>query len=159
MIRVAVKRLVRSIYVMRCGYCLLSEAEIGAELTYDHFQPHVKGGSDAADNLVYACHACNEFKGDYYDDTEEMRLLHPLRDDLSLHLRQEADGTLEGITSAGQRYITQLQLNRLPLILHRQNQRKIELSEARYLSIDARLEQIMARIQQIEEQTRSRRTR
>lgn len=58
MIRTAVKRLVRSVYVMRCGYCLLSEADIGAELTFDHFQPLTAGGTEDADNLVYACHAC-----------------------------------------------------------------------------------------------------
>jgi 5-methylcytosine-specific restriction endonuclease McrA len=75
MIRASIKRLVRSIYVMRCGYCLVSEAEAGAELTYDHFQPQSQGGSDEASNLVYACHACNEFKGEYFGDTEETRLL------------------------------------------------------------------------------------
>jgi hypothetical protein len=44
MIRASVKRLVRSIYVMRCGYCQVSEAEAGAELTFDHFQPPSQGG-------------------------------------------------------------------------------------------------------------------
>lgn len=159
MIRASVKRLVRSIYVMRCGYCQVSEAEVGAELTYDHFQPPLQSGSDDADNLVYACHACNEFKGDYFGDTEETRLLHPLRDDLKLHLRQEPDGTLQGITALGQRYIERLQLNRPPLILYRLNAQRAERSDARYQAIDDRLDQIMARVQRVEEQTRSRRRR
>lgn len=150
MIRAAVKRLVRSVYVMRCGYCLLSETETGAELTFDHFQPQIKGGSNDADNLVYACHACNEFKGDYYGETEDTRLLHPLRDDLKLHIQEQADGTLVGISAAGQRYIEQLQLNRLPLILHRQNKQRLSHFTEHYLSIDTRLEQIIARIDRME---------
>ena len=155
MIRAKVKRLVRSIYVMRCGYCGLSEAEIGAELTFDHFQPRSAGGSDEAENTVYACHACNEFKGDFWGDTDDTRLLHPLRDDLKLHIRERGDGMLEGITSAGKRYINQLQLNRTPLVLYRQSQIRERSREARLLSIDSRLDQILARIQTIEESSRS----
>ena len=83
MIRVRDKRIIRSIYAMRCGYRLLSETEAGAELTYDHFQPQSQGGSDTSKNLVYACHACNEFKGEYFGETDAMRLLHPLHDDLT----------------------------------------------------------------------------
>jgi hypothetical protein len=154
MIRAAAKRLVRSIYVMRCGYCLLSEAEIGAELTFDHFQPQTEGGSDDAANLVYACHACNEFKGEYWGDTEDTRLLHPLRDELTLHIRENAEGTLLGISVAGERYINQLQLNRLPLVLHRQNKRSMSQFKDHYHSIDARLEQIIARIERIEKRKR-----
>jgi hypothetical protein len=157
MIRAAVKRLVRSIYVMRCGYCQVSEAEVGSELTYDHFQPASQGGSDDADNLVYACHACNEFKGDYFGDTEETRLLHPLRDNLKLHLRQAPDGTLQGITALGQRFINLLQLNRPPLVLYRLNAQQAEQSTKRYKAINDRLERIMARIQKIEAQIRFRR--
>ena len=154
MIRSAAKRLVRSIYVMRCGYCLLAEVEMGAELTFDHFQPQSAGGSDDVDNLVYACHACNEFKGEYWGDTEKTRLLHPLRDDLKLHVQEQADGTLVGISAAGDRYIQQLQLNRLPLVLHRQNKQSLNRFQEHYLSIDARLEQIISRIGRVEKRKR-----
>jgi len=155
-IRAQVKHLVRSIYVMRCGYCLLCETDIGAELTFDHFQPQSAGGSDEADNLVYACHACNEFKGEYWGDTDDARLLHPVRDDLKLHIQEKSDGTLEGITPAGQRYLAQLQLNCLPLVLHRKNETREERSVARDVSINERLDRIMARIERIEKQTRRR---
>ena len=151
MIGAKVKRLVRSIYVMRCGYCFLSEEDAGAELTFDHFQPQSAGGSDEADNLVYACHACNEFKGEYWGDTEETRLLHPLRDELKLHIREETDGTLIGITFAGQRSISRLQLNRFPLVLHRQNQRRDAHTAERLEMIESRVNQILARIQTVDE--------
>jgi hypothetical protein len=150
MIRAATKRLVRSVYVMRCGYCLLSEAEIGAELTFDHFQPQSTGGSDNAENLVYACHACNEFKGEYWGNTDDTRLLHPLRDDLTLHVQDQPDGTLLGISPLGELYIGQLQLNRLPLVSHRRNQQRILRFQEHYLSIDSRLERILTRIERIE---------
>jgi hypothetical protein len=130
---------------------------VGAELTYDHFRPQSQGGPDDADNLVYACHACNEFKGEYYGDTEETRLLHPLHDDLKGHLRQEADGKLYGITAAGQRYIDILQLNRTPLLLYRLNAQRMERSDERYRAIHDRLEQIAERIRRVEEQLRSKR--
>ena len=50
----------------RCGYCGVEEAEVGAELTVDHFQPRAQNGTDNAANLVYCCNACNQFKGDYW---------------------------------------------------------------------------------------------
>jgi hypothetical protein len=156
MIRAQVKRLVRSIYVMRCAYCGVSEAEAGAELTYEHFQPKSRGGSDGKENIVYACHACNEFKGEYFGETDETRLLHPLHDDLKAHLRLESDGTLQGITTAGERYIRVLQLNRPPLILRRKNEFRAEQVVQNYVTIDRRLDAIMERVQRIEERLRSR---
>lgn len=157
MIRAQTKRLIRSIYVMRCGYCGVSEEEAGAELTYDHFQPQSKGGSDDQENLVYACHACNEFKGEYFGETEETSLLHPLLDVLNEHLRQEPDGTLRGITPAGERYIRVLNLNRPPLVSRRRNEQRQELAAKNYRAIDVRLDAIIERIQRIEERLRSRR--
>ena len=144
---------------MRCGYCQVSETEVGSELTFDHFQPRSLGGSDTADNLVYACHACNEFKGEYYGSDEGTRLLHPLRDDLTLHLRLGANGNLEGITAVGNRYIERLQLNRQPLVLYRQNQGRAEQSMTRYEAINGRLEEIMTRIERVEEQIHAHRGR
>jgi hypothetical protein len=154
MIRAAVKRVIRSVYVMRCGYCNVSEDEAGAELTYDHFRPQSKGGADDKENIVYACHACNEFKGEYFGDTAETRLLHPLHDDLSAHLRVEPDGTLYGLTPAGKIYIRILQLNRPPLVLRRRHELRTEQVLTRYASIDRRLDAIMERVEQIEERLR-----
>ena len=108
---------------------------------------------------MYACHACNEFKGEYYGVDDDTRLLHPLRDDLTLHLLLRANGNLEGITAAGNRYIERLQLNRQPLVLYRRNQGRAEQSMMRYEAINTRLEQVMTRIEQIEEQLRAHRKR
>lgn len=62
MISAGIRRTVRTIYAFACGYCGVTETEVGAFLTIDHFQPQDAGGSDDITNLVYACHACNLYK-------------------------------------------------------------------------------------------------
>ena len=109
MIRVQIKRIVRAVFAFRCGYCTISEAQCGAELTYDHFRPQSQAGTDDIANLVYACHACNEFKGDYWSEDEESRLLHPLTDDLNQHIVEEITGSLHARTALGQIFIDRLQ--------------------------------------------------
>ena len=98
-----------------------SETEVGAELTYDHFVPQSKDGTDDASNLVYACHACNEFKGDYHSNDSQERLLHPLHDNLITHLRESPNGELEPVTPLGVIFVAHLQLNRAPLVRRRRN--------------------------------------
>jgi 5-methylcytosine-specific restriction endonuclease McrA len=38
-----------------CEFCGITEVDTGGMLTIDHFQPCSKAGSDALDNLIYAC--------------------------------------------------------------------------------------------------------
>lgn len=46
----------------RCHYC---ECELSREaMTIDHVIPLAKGGPNSQDNMVIACRACNEAKGD-----------------------------------------------------------------------------------------------
>ena len=54
---------VRERYAFCCGYCGVSEADVGGELTVDHFCPVSAGGDDSDENLVYACVRCNQYKG------------------------------------------------------------------------------------------------
>jgi 5-methylcytosine-specific restriction endonuclease McrA len=101
---------VRQRYTFRCGYCGVSEAEVGGELTVDHFRPVAAGGDDSDENLVYACARCNQYKGALLPDATELthgrRLLHPLQDDCAEHLREdEATGRLEGLTATGRFHI------------------------------------------------------
>lgn|GEM_PF-3258822 len=53
-------------------------------------------------------------------DSAEVRILHPLRDDLSLHVREDtATGFLEALTPEGTSHIAIRRLNRLSLVQHR----------------------------------------
>nr|WP_309687635.1 HNH endonuclease signature motif containing protein [Armatimonas sp.] len=60
----ALRRQVRVRFRFACAYCGVTEASVGAQLTIDHYQPRSAQGTDDLENLVYACPACNQFKGE-----------------------------------------------------------------------------------------------
>lgn len=119
MVSQALRETVRASYNFRCGYCGVMETESGGQLEIDHFRPRSHGGKDVVDNLVYACVACNRFKGDYWPAPEagpDLMLLHPKQNDLSAHLELLSDGRLIGLTKRGWFHIQRLRLNRAPLV-------------------------------------------
>lgn len=60
----------------RCQYCGHSDVP----LTVDHVVPRSRLGEDSWENLVTACVACNNRKGDRTPEEAQMRLLHkPVR--------------------------------------------------------------------------------
>lgn len=124
--RASDRQTLRARYDFRCGYCGIREIDAGAELTADHFQPRSHGGTDALDNLVYCCHACNEFKGDYWQPASTNRILHPLRDNVAEHLIVTGEDTLRPLTATGAFHIQRLHLNRSELVLHRREQRTLD---------------------------------
>ncbi len=142
---------VRLLYDFRCGYFGVAEMDVGGELTVDHFHPVSAGGDDSDENLVYACMRCNLYKGALLPGAMErdrdQRLLHPLRDNLSEHFREDrTTGRLESRTVTGAFHITALQLNRPPLIANRQRRWQyvlllahLDQSEAENAEKEARL--------------------
>ncbi len=116
MITAELRETVRQLYLYRCGYCGVSEVGVGHKLELDHFHPVSRGGDDHLENLVYCCAACNRFKSSFWAARDvARRLLHPLRDDLTLHVRAEADGWLMALTETGQCHLDILHLNRSQL--------------------------------------------
>jgi HNH endonuclease len=146
MVSVQTRQQVREFFQFRCGYCGVSESEYGATMTIDHYQPVSRGGSDETENLVYCCHACNEFKSDYWRIEGSERILHPRQEDMTLHLQENANGEMEGLTETGIFHITRLHLNREPLVLQRQIRRRRQQWEARMLSLESRLETVEAQL-------------
>jgi hypothetical protein len=77
---------------------------------------------------VYCCAACNRFKADFWPARDpfktERRLLHPKRDDLSLHLKEGKDGRLRSLTVTGAFQLERLQLNRPQLVALRNRRKK-----------------------------------
>jgi hypothetical protein len=137
-----------------CGYCGVTEAQVGAELTVDHFQPKARGGGDERTNLVYSCHACNEFKGDYWNPGSEERILHPACDVIADHLCEQDDGTLVGLTPTGTFHIERLRLNRGPLVEHRCARRRLEAAREaqarlveRLVAMHALVESLLAELE------------
>jgi hypothetical protein len=123
---------VRTYYDGRCGYCGVPETAVGNELEVDHFRPTSRGGGDERANLVYCCTACNRFKSDYWagdEVAEELRLLHPGQDDLTLHIVETVSGRFVGLTPRGWFHIRWLHLNRPLLITFRQLRQRAQLRD------------------------------
>ncbi|MCZ7574897.1 MAG: HNH endonuclease [Ardenticatenaceae bacterium] len=119
---------VRQRYQRACGYCSVPETAVGGELTIDHYQPRAAGGDDDDDNLVYACMKCNQYKGEFWPTSDDVvqgrRILHPLLDDLPIHLTENKQtGYLEAFTETGRFHIALLRLNRPQLVEHRLTRR------------------------------------
>jgi hypothetical protein len=130
--------LVRERFNARCGYCGVHEDDVGATLTVDHHHPLARGGTSDATNLVYCCARCNEHKGVYWNerDLQYIRLLHPGKDDLTLHLLVLDDSRIDGVTSEGEFFVQRLRLNRPQLVAYRR---------ARWLEEERRAEVIATR--------------
>jgi hypothetical protein len=118
---------IRQAYAYRCGYCGVHEEEVGSLLEIDHFQARSTGGQDDLDNLVYCRPTCNRLKGDFWSQinpfTASQRLLHPQRDALTEHLRDDEDGRLVALTETGAFHVARLRLNRVPLVALRRARR------------------------------------
>jgi hypothetical protein len=133
----------------RCSYCGVSETDTGSELTVDHIQPQHHNGNDTPDNLVYCCHPCNEFKGNYWRAEPDLRLLNPLLDNMTEHFREQDDGMLFALTDRGTNHLRVLHLNRPELIAHRVRRRFYATQKADYEAVEARMEAIEQTLQDI----------
>ncbi len=96
------------------------------------------------DNIVYACHACNEFKGDYWGELEADRLPHPVHDEQAWEFDQELDGTIRARSGIGERLIERLYLNRPQLRTRRRDQSALQLVIERQ-QLELRLQQEILR--------------
>jgi hypothetical protein len=159
-IRRATKLHVRNLYAFACGYCGITEADVGAELTIDHFRPLAHGGKDDDANLVYCCFACNTFKGDAWDPIGP-NVLHPLADDITQHITHQVDGHFRPLTALGERHIATLQLNREPLVRRRRAQvitadmlRRQQAVENRIESIESTLVRLAEEVQALNKRRR-----
>jgi HNH endonuclease len=141
----------RQRFQFRCGYCGVREIDAGAELTVDHFQPRAHDGLDEADNWVYCCHACNAFKGDYWQPDSVRRILHPLRDNLAEHIAERVDGMLFALTATGAFHIQKLRLNRAELVTYRLEHRLIEAARHVQVNILQRLTHLEQQVQALTE--------
>ncbi|MCO6490286.1 MAG: HNH endonuclease [Phaeodactylibacter sp.] len=123
-----VRDLVRRKANFACEFCGVTETDAGGELTIDHFQPKVKGGTDSLGNLIYCCNRCNLYKLDYFPASADGPVLwNPGQEPFSTHFIELDDGRLHPLTPTGAFTINRLRLNRQPLIAYRlRNQQRKE---------------------------------
>jgi len=144
-----IRHAVRERYHFACGYCDISEIDVGNELEIDHFQPIKHGGTDEWDNLVYACPACNRYKASYwpsFDAEPHRHLLHPLKDNLNSHITLSQEGYLAGLTPRGWFHIEWLHLNRPQLVMMRQRRAIYQRTQKRVEELQKINHQILERI-------------
>jgi len=102
----------------RCGYCLSSEAIVGAPMELDHIIPQSLGGLDEENNLWLACPLCNQHKADRIAALDPqtgaiVRLFNPRYENWSDHFAWSQDGErVIGKTSTGRATVSALNLNR-----------------------------------------------
>lgn len=158
-IPIAVCEQVRRRANFACEFCGVSEADVGGQLTIDHFQPQSKGGTDDLDNLLYCCARCNQYKFDYWPaDPDDPQLWNPRREPAEQHFLDLEDGTLHALTTTGAFTLQRLRLNRPPLVAHRLRKRR--MTEAtrqltRYRDLALILKQLLAQQAMLMEEQRA----
>lgn len=125
MISAELRRTVRILYAFSCGYCGVTETEVGSQLTIDHYHPKDAGGADHLANLVYSCPLCNLHKSTAWS-SQQSPILHPLQTEMNLHTRLRPDGILEALTPEGGLHIETLHLNRPPMVQRRKTKQLME---------------------------------
>jgi hypothetical protein len=110
----------------QCGYCLSTEAIVGAPMEIDHLIPESLGGLTEEENLWLACSLCNDHKAGRISALDPVsgdvvRLFNPRHQAWSEHFRWTAKGDrIVGQTTTGRAIVTALQLNRPVLVKARQ---------------------------------------
>ncbi len=126
-----------------CEFCGISETDTGGRLTVDHFRPQSKGGTDHADNLVYCCPRCNQYKLDYWPSgPDEQQLWNPRQEPFERHFVELEDGTLQPLTATGVFTLQRLRLNRPPLVAHRRHAKEMR-QLVRYRDLSKLLERLL----------------
>ena len=149
--RQEIRDAVRLAFDAQCGYCGVSEIDVGARLTVDHFRPVAHGGTDDFDNLVYCCSMCNTFKSDYFDTDPDRALLHPKRDNVTIHYVESIAHVLVALTERGREHIAVLHLNRLELVSRRQRNHRERARDAVLRDLTERFGGLEAEIRRLQD--------
>jgi hypothetical protein len=111
----------------RCAYCQTTQANSGYPMVLDHIVPRSQDGATQFDNLCFACHRCNEFKGAttaLADPLTEVLtpLFHPRRHSWEEHFTwDEAGIRVMGLTAIGRVTVIALNINNEVILDARRN--------------------------------------
>src|SRR5207253_8321499 len=106
-----------------CEYCLIAEGDTFFGCEIDHIVSEKHGGPTLADNLAYACAACNAAKGSDvgsidWETGQFVRLFNPRTDRWSDHFALR-DDRVEPLTAVGRATEHILGFNRHERVLER----------------------------------------
>lgn len=118
-----IRRLVAERAGYRCEYCLIHENDTFFGCEVDHIISRKHGGTNAPDNLAYACVFCNRHKGadigSISPSTGKLtRLYNPRKDRWSKHFRLNG-AEIEALTGIGEVTIRILDFNNHERFLER----------------------------------------
>lgn len=101
-----------------CEYCRSQERFAVQAFAVEHVEPASRGGTDALDNLAFACQGCNNHKYTHTTGTDpatgaEAPLFHPRRQRWRDHFAWADDGAeVLGVSPTGRATVATLRLNR-----------------------------------------------
>jgi hypothetical protein len=129
------RRPVREDFRATCAYCLLEEKwAAGLEnFEIDHFHPQSKFPllSMAYYNLYWACHVCNQTKGNQWPSPKlrgkEITFVDLCVDEFAIHFFEQSNGEWLGRTQSAKYTIEALRLNRPHLVEIRRLLRRLQL--------------------------------
>ncbi len=120
--RESVRILVRERAGAHCEYCKASARFSPAPFSVEHIIARIWGGSDALDNLAFACQGCNNHKYTHYEWTDPLSnevvfLYHPRKQNWKDHFEWDESYTLVmPLTNTGRATLERLKLNREELV-------------------------------------------
>lgn len=145
-----------------CAYCSMTEMEATAvSFEIDHHQPTSKGGTDAYDNLMWACAFCNGRKSNYWPSAAVFaagyRYMRPDVDDPHDHLPlDEHTGVrVRPATPVGEYTDEMLDLNRAAMLEIRKLRQQLLASKQGIAHGLARLSRSMRGLDHIKPELRA----
>ncbi len=109
------RRTVRTRADNRCEYCRIHQSHYRITFHVEHIVAKQHLGTDNTDNLAFACHHCNRFKGPNVAGIDEAtgeltKLFHPRKDQWALHFSVDK-GQIIGLTRVGKTTVQVLNMN------------------------------------------------
>lgn len=111
----------------RCAYCQTTQFNSGYPMVVDHIIPKSEDAPTEFENLCFACHRCNEFKGVTTEVEDPLAgeivpLFHPRQQQWHDHFTWDSAGIrIEGLTAVGRVTVMTLKMNNEVIVNARQN--------------------------------------
>lgn len=98
-----------------CEYCRAAAELYNVSFHVEHIVARKHDGQTELENLAYACHLCNRYKGPNLSGIDPetnrlVRLFHPRNDDWQEHFKVE-NGYIFGLTPIGRATVHVLNMN------------------------------------------------